>query len=335
VAGESARQQYERLREQRRARLRDNRAVILGGSAVLCALGAIAFHLMLGAWWMGLMFGAIPLMDLIGRTRDEDAWRKGALGEETVGKALDSLGGYTRALHDRLIPGSKANIDHVLVASTGVWTIDAKNYTGKLEVRQRGQELWVNGRNRTKLVKQAQRQAEVVRRVLAREGLAAVPVTPALCFLGVQWPTLLAPSGVADVQLVSPRGLRNLAEGHQVLTVAQMVPVLRALERHLAPATDAAAPPATPGPARAIPIGYGDEPAPAPPTTAPGPTPPAAARHLQVRPWKRYGKHRLYVNHPDGTTIGYVDLQTNEVVPQDPRDRHLVADAVAHHLRNT
>ncbi|HTW19369.1 MAG TPA: nuclease-related domain-containing protein [Mycobacteriales bacterium] len=31
----------------------------------------------------------------------------------------------------------------------------------------------------------------------------------------------------------------------------------------------------------------------------------------QVNPWKRYGKDRLYVNGPDGSQIGWVDLQTN------------------------
>ena len=37
-------------------------------------------------------------------------------------------------LHDRRIPGTRANIDHIAVASSAVWVIDAKRYNGKLAV---------------------------------------------------------------------------------------------------------------------------------------------------------------------------------------------------------
>ena len=41
-------------------------------------------------------------------------------------------------LHDRRIPYSKANIDHLIVAPWGVFIVDAKNYKGKVETRNRG-----------------------------------------------------------------------------------------------------------------------------------------------------------------------------------------------------
>jgi len=31
-------------------------------------------------------------------------------------------------LHDRAIPGSRANIDHIGIGPTGVWVIDTKRY---------------------------------------------------------------------------------------------------------------------------------------------------------------------------------------------------------------
>ncbi len=37
-------------------------------------------------------------------------------------------------LHDRRIPGSRANIDHIAIATSGVWVIDAKRYKGKVQV---------------------------------------------------------------------------------------------------------------------------------------------------------------------------------------------------------
>jgi len=41
-------------------------------------------------------------------------------------------------LHDRRIPPTKANIDHIVIAPTGVYIIDAKNYTGRAYLRVEG-----------------------------------------------------------------------------------------------------------------------------------------------------------------------------------------------------
>ena len=61
-------------------------------------------------------------------------------------------------LHDRRIPGSRANIDHLVISPAGVFVIDAKNYKGRVERRVRGAWLsgedclYVGGRDKTKLV---------------------------------------------------------------------------------------------------------------------------------------------------------------------------------------
>jgi hypothetical protein len=36
-----------------------------------------------------------------------------------------------RVLHDRRIPGTQANIDHIAITSTGIYVIDAKRHVGK------------------------------------------------------------------------------------------------------------------------------------------------------------------------------------------------------------
>ncbi|SDH39884.1 nuclease-related domain-containing protein [Microbacterium sp. 77mftsu3.1] len=54
--------------------------------------------------------------------------KAGQVGEVRTAKALDELAvkrGFT-VLHDLRIPGSKANIDHVVVAGSKVWVIDSK-----------------------------------------------------------------------------------------------------------------------------------------------------------------------------------------------------------------
>ncbi|WP_245561710.1 nuclease-related domain-containing protein [Agromyces italicus] len=49
------------------------------------------------------------------------AWSVGAAGEEVVGARLDAIASeHIRVLHDRRIPGSRANIDHLVVTPGGV-----------------------------------------------------------------------------------------------------------------------------------------------------------------------------------------------------------------------
>src|SRR5262245_40064800 len=67
------------------------------------------------------------------------SWRVGAAGERRLGEALDALRDEGMAvLHDRRMPGTRANIDHVVISSGGVFVIDAKRYSGRVECRDRG-----------------------------------------------------------------------------------------------------------------------------------------------------------------------------------------------------
>lgn len=44
------------------------------------------------------------------------AWTTGAVGEERLGRRLDALAGpLVKVPHDRGIPGSRANLDHLVV----------------------------------------------------------------------------------------------------------------------------------------------------------------------------------------------------------------------------
>jgi hypothetical protein len=65
------------------------------------------------------------------------AFARGRQGEIATGHALDALAadGYLR-IDDCRWPGrAKANIDHVLVGPAGLFVIDAKNWSGKVDVR--------------------------------------------------------------------------------------------------------------------------------------------------------------------------------------------------------
>ena len=59
------------------------------------------------------------------------AWKAGSIGERHLAASLSaSVGDRAILLHDRKVPKTRGNIDHLAVASNGVWVIDAKNYRG-------------------------------------------------------------------------------------------------------------------------------------------------------------------------------------------------------------
>jgi hypothetical protein len=73
------------------------------------------------------------------------AWRHGAEGERRTARLLAPLErhGY-QVFHDLAVPGSAANVDHLVIGPTGVFVIDSKRYRGHL--RYMGGHLWHGGR---------------------------------------------------------------------------------------------------------------------------------------------------------------------------------------------
>jgi hypothetical protein len=64
---------------------------------------------------------------------DTVAWRRGAAGEQRTARLLAPLERRGWAvLHDLTIPGSVANIDHLVIGPGGVAVIDSKQYRGRL-----------------------------------------------------------------------------------------------------------------------------------------------------------------------------------------------------------
>jgi hypothetical protein len=120
----------------------------------------------------------------------EVAWDTGATGEEALAARLAKRCPDAIVLHDRRMPRSRANIDHLAVAASGVYVIDAKRYKGKIEVRKPffGEpRLLIAGRDQTKLVEGLTRQREAVRAALA-EAAPATPVHACFCFLSPEGP---------------------------------------------------------------------------------------------------------------------------------------------------
>jgi len=235
VAGRSANATYERRldRHQQRVAARRTKIIVVG---VCIVIGGLALALggramgptwpFLGAaiafagsmWVLGQLFG-VPDSAL--------NWRRGAAGEEETGRILARLSPDFSVLHDRRIPLSQANVDHIVIGPTGVFVIETKRYSGRLTVH--GAEVFVAGRRRTKIVEQALWEAEVVRRVLAEAG-ERQQVTPLLCVHHAQMPWRAA--RVAGVSIVSAaRLVEMLTRGPTILESTQAVLVREKIAR--------------------------------------------------------------------------------------------------------
>jgi hypothetical protein len=60
------------------------------------------------------------------------SWAKGAAGEQATARLLARLGRHGYAvLHDRTVPGSRANLDHLVIGPAGVTYIDTKAWRSK------------------------------------------------------------------------------------------------------------------------------------------------------------------------------------------------------------
>jgi hypothetical protein len=148
------------------------------------------FHTREAHPWIGGL-----LLALRGTPQHESAFHRGELGETAVAAYLEkhTARGSSILLHDRRMPGGLGNIDHLAIAPTGVFVIDAKNIKGKVRVANPlfgAPKLLIAGRNRTKLIDGLDRQVAAVRDALATSGHSDVPVRGVLCFTTADLPLL-------------------------------------------------------------------------------------------------------------------------------------------------
>jgi hypothetical protein len=139
------------------------------------------------------------------------AWAKGSEGEHRLARRLtNDLGDRAVLLHDRMVPGTRGNIDHLAVAASGIWVIDAKDYAGRVEQRDVGRwlksdlRLYVGGRDRTQAVQGLGWQVDAVHKAMATAtallpAAAQVPVHAALCFIEAEWKFFAKPFSLAGV----------------------------------------------------------------------------------------------------------------------------------------
>lgn len=195
VAGQSAKREYERRKSARDARVKSRLGDILGGVV-------------------------LAITDEPQSTR---AWARGSTGEQKLAQALAGVTGI-KLLHDRSVPGTKGNIDHIVVAPAGVFVIDAKHYKGLIQIRDVGgwlktdSRLYVGRRDCSHLAENMGWQVEAIQRALLAGGFEpTLLITPVLCFVDGEWPLLFAPEEYKGVLLEGKRSIEKRVTGVPVL----------------------------------------------------------------------------------------------------------------------
>lgn len=130
AAGRSAEAGYrDAVRRRRRAAVRCCAALLAAGGLIWAAahLSGTARETALGA------AAAAVLAALVLRPeRDPERWLRGSAGEAATARLLEGLPAPRWAvMHDLAVPGSRANIDHLVIGPTGVWVIDTKTRRGQ------------------------------------------------------------------------------------------------------------------------------------------------------------------------------------------------------------
>jgi hypothetical protein len=175
------------------------------------------------------------------------AWAQGSRGERLLGEYLEKIrdDGVFGLLHDRRIPGTRANIDHIAVTRSGaVWAIDAKNYSGKVQRIDKGGwfstdlRLYVGRRDCTKLVHGMAKQVDAIRIGLGNAVMREfdVEVRAALCFVSAEWSLFAKPFELGGVWIGWPKALGEKFREQGELAPKRLDALARSVATALPPA---------------------------------------------------------------------------------------------------
>jgi nuclease-like protein len=156
-------------------------------------------------------------------------WQRGAAGERQTARLLDRLtrDGYV-IFHDLAVPGSHANVDHLVIGPTGLFVIDSKQWTGSVQQGADGL-AWHNHYRLDRTVETVRWEAETLGRLLGTcpaallcvhgahvqgggldtQGVAIVPASLLRSALG--YDRVLSDTDVARLAAAAWTGLRPAA----------------------------------------------------------------------------------------------------------------------------
>ncbi len=234
-AGSSAQDVFEKKRTEHREAMK---RVLPGITAVMILLMVMAYLALVGvsavlASGVVIVIGVLAAFAITRLPREARQWRTGAKGERKAGQELDSLRRRDFViLHDRRIPGERANIDHIAIGPQGVFVIETKYLTGEIMVTN--DRLYVADRDRQNIVDEVYREAIAAQIALSEYmNRARLTVSPILCIQGARVPWL--DKHVAGIRLFSARELKGIADGPSVLGADQVQELAALADKRLHP----------------------------------------------------------------------------------------------------
>jgi Nuclease-related domain len=136
---------------------------------------------------------------------DAVAWRRGAVGERGTARLLEPLERHGWAvLHDLAVPGSRANLDHLVIGPGGMFVIDSKQYRGRLQLDTTGR-LWHGRYPLAPALRVVSFEADQAAQVLTDPGMAVLPIV-AVHGAPVPWGKVV----MDGVPVVAARGLPSM-----------------------------------------------------------------------------------------------------------------------------
>lgn len=182
----------------------------------------------------------------VSSSSQQNSYAKGAAGERLVAEALNWLpGNQFWVLHDQPWPGRpQANIDHIVVGQTGIFVIDAKNWSGKIKAERISDDAAVgegagtstppaesfvltqNGQDRSSAISGVVEQMKAVQMIAQRLPFAdaqQLRVSPVIAFIDnaeIQSPSFPTPFEANGATLVSTSALASFI-GSSPVVIAQ------------------------------------------------------------------------------------------------------------------
>jgi hypothetical protein len=136
---------------------------------------------------------------------------KGAEGEETVARLLSFLPANHTVLNDLQLDAGGPAFDHIVVAPSGIFVIETKNWNGDITF-QNGQVLCNGHAPSRPPLKQVREEAVALLDHLSAAGCPEVPVYPVVCFVGNRPQGGLA--NVGGVRICTETDLHSLFENN-------------------------------------------------------------------------------------------------------------------------
>ncbi|MEV0998543.1 nuclease-related domain-containing protein [Nonomuraea sp. NPDC050202] len=199
----------------------------LRNRAILAVVVGLAVGFLVHEWRVGVTAGVIAaILEAVYRARSSSsvpAWRRTSVAERRTEAQLRRLerSGY-RTLHARAIPGSEAQIDHLVVGPTGVYAVDSEKWDRRLPVRvQMGKKLFHGPFDMKPRLTEAKWEATQASELISKSFGREISVVPSLAIYGPPVPWKIMNIRGVDVYQ-GDRARKWITKRERALTTAEI-----------------------------------------------------------------------------------------------------------------